>query len=214
MDDISVTHEGGIAIVGVTGERDLSNVDALNDALKAVLSDQTTSCLLDLSGLTFMDSTVIHALVRWSKEAQVSEREALAIMVGGPDTPAARVLGLVGMLKRLPVFGTREAAMLALERGRRPRPERPLRWLSDLELASERDEAQIGAEAANRRLDDATAEQKARARRRSSARRLTALRRFSRANQAHLRRSLSALRRRCSGSPSGRSSTPPAPGRR
>jgi anti-anti-sigma factor len=163
VEDIKVTREGAIDVVVVTGEYDLSNVDALNDALNTVLSDETTSCLLDLSGVAFMDSSVIHALVRWSKEAQVSEREALAIMVGGSDTPAARVLELVGLLKRLPLFATREAATLALEYGMRPRPRRPLSWLTDLELTTERQDAQAGADAANRRLDQAIAEQDARA---------------------------------------------------
>jgi hypothetical protein len=110
-----------------------------------------------------MDSSVVHTLVRWSKEAQVSEREALAIMVGGADTPAARLLGLVDLLKRLPVFATRAAAKAALDLGRRPRLLRPLTWLTDLELATERDDAQTGADAANQRLDDAMAEQESRA---------------------------------------------------
>ena len=162
MDGISVTREGPIDIVCLAGEYDLSNVDALDKALQEVFSDETASCLLDLSEVTFMDSTVVHALVRWSKEAQVSEREALAIMVGGTDTPATRVLGLIGLLPRLPVFATRDAAKEALELGRRPRPDRPLAWLTDLELATEREDAQIGADAANRRLGDAVAEQEAR----------------------------------------------------
>jgi len=159
MDDITVSREGAIDIVVVTGERDLSNVDDLNDAVRTVLSDETSSCLVDLSGLTFMDSTVVHALVRWSKEAQVSEREALAIVVGGTETPAARVLEVAGLLKRIPVFATREAAKLALEHGRRPRTARPLGWLTELELATEREDAQISADAANARLEDAIAEQ-------------------------------------------------------
>ena len=163
MDDISVTREEAIDIVAVKGEYDMSNVDTLNKAQQKVLSDETASCLLDLSDVTFMDSSVVHSVVRWSKEAQVSEREALAIVVGGADTPAARLLGLVGLLKWLPVFATRGAAKAALDHGRRPRPERPLTWLTDLELATERDDAQIGADAADQRLDDAVAEQQSRA---------------------------------------------------
>jgi anti-sigma B factor antagonist len=160
--DIATTRDGSIAIVALTGEYDLSNVDRLDDALQAVLSDETTSCLLDLSQVTFMDSTIIHALVHWSKEAQVSEREALAIVVGGTDTPAAQVLALVGLLKRLPTFATPNAAKVALGHGSQPRAERPLRWLTDLELATEREDAQISADAANRRLDDAETEQQSR----------------------------------------------------
>ena len=159
MEDIRVSHLGSIEVVTVTGEIDLSNVAELDDALQNALSGTTTSCLLDLSEVTFMDSSVVHALIRWSKEAQVSVRDGLAIMVGGKDTEPTRVLSLAGMMKRLPVFDSPDAAMTALELGRKPRPERPLRWLSDLELHTEREQAQANSDAATRRLDDAIAEQ-------------------------------------------------------
>jgi anti-anti-sigma factor len=159
MEDIRVSREGSIESITVTGEIDLSNVAALDEALRSALSGATMSCLLDLSEVGFMDSSAVHTLIRWSKEAQVSAREGLAIMVGGADTAAARVLSVAGLMKRLPVFDSRDAALRALELGQRPRSERPLRWLTDLELAAERDSAQTGSDAATRRLDDAVAEQ-------------------------------------------------------
>ena len=64
-------------MVEALGELDMSNVEALNGALKLALSDETTSCLLDVSGLDFLDSTVIYALVRWSNDAQLSAGGAL-----------------------------------------------------------------------------------------------------------------------------------------
>ena len=159
VDEIGVTRQGNIVTVAPRGEFDLSNVDELDATLKDVLQSETTSCLLDLSGVTFLDSSVIHTLLRWSKEAQVSDREALAIMVGGQDTPAARTLGVVGLLTRLPLFATIETATLALQTGQKPRAERPLQWLTDIELAAERAAAQTGSNAATQRLDDAIAEQ-------------------------------------------------------
>lgn len=91
---------------------DLSNVERLDKTLEQVLSSggSTASCLLDLSAVTFMDSSVVNALVRWSKETQVSEREGLAILVGGRESRAARVLTLVGLIDRLPVFDSVDAA--------------------------------------------------------------------------------------------------------
>ena len=164
MEDIRVSHEGGIESVTVRGEIDLSNVAALDDALRNVLSGDTTSCLLDLSEVTFLDSSVVHSLVRWSKETQVSAREGLAIVVGGEDTEATRILSLIGLMKQLPVFDSHATAVRALEMGRRPRAERPLRWLTDLELAAEREAAQSHSDRATRRLDEAIAEQDTRRR--------------------------------------------------
>jgi anti-anti-sigma factor len=164
VESIRVSHQGSVESITVTGEIDMSNVTALDDALRSALSGPTTSCLLDLSRITFMDSSVVHTLVHWSKEAQVSAREGLAILVGGEDSEATRLLTLVGLIRWLPVFESPAAAMTALELGQKPRAERPLRWLTDLELAAEREAAQTSSDAATRRLDDAIAEQDTRRR--------------------------------------------------
>ena len=163
VDEVRVTRRGDVDAIEAVGEFDVSNVESLDEKLRAVLSGASTaSCLLDLTGVTFMDSTGVNALIRWSKEAQVSEREGLAIVVGGRETPAAGVLKLLGLLERLPVFASVDSAAAALQNGRLPRSERPLRWLTNLELAAEREQAQAGSDAAARRLDRAIAEQELR----------------------------------------------------
>jgi anti-sigma B factor antagonist len=160
VNEIRITRHGEIEAIEAIGEFDLSNVEGLDDALQTALSrGPAASCLLDLSAVTFMDSTVLKALVRWSKETQVSEREGLAILVGDPDSPASKVLKLVGLAERLPIFSSLDAAMAALQAGKKPRSERPLRWLTDPELASEREHAQAGSDTATQRLADAIAEQ-------------------------------------------------------
>jgi anti-anti-sigma factor len=89
VNEVRGTRQGDVDAVVVVGEFDLSNIETLDKALAPVLSGgSTASCLLDLSGVTFMDSSVVHSLVRWSKEVQVSEREGLAILVGGRESPA------------------------------------------------------------------------------------------------------------------------------
>ena len=162
VEEINTCRDGTIEVVEALGELDMSNVEALNGALKLALSDETTSCLLDVSGLDFLDSTVIYALVRWSNDAQLSAREALAIVVG-QETPAARVVGLLGLTGRLPLFTTRAAARTALLEGQRARAQRSLEWLTDAELNVARSDAQVDSDAAGRRLDDITHEEHRRA---------------------------------------------------
>lgn len=161
MEEITTRREGTVDVVEVLGELDVSNVAALDEALKAALSDQTTSCLLDLSQLEFLDSSVIKALIRWSNDAQLSEREALAIVVG-EDTPAERLVDLIGLKTRLPIFQHRDAAYTALLEGQRARAERTLEWLTDAELATARSDAQAASDAATRRLGDITDEEQRR----------------------------------------------------
>ena len=158
MEEIRVSQDGSIDVVEALGELDMSNVDALNKALRAAFSDDTTSCLLDLSGLEFLDSTVIAALVRWSSDVQLSEREALAICVG-QATPASRLVALVGLNGRLPIFTSRAGAQTALQEGQQARDKRSLEWLTDVQLRTARDDAQAAADTAQRRLDDITEEE-------------------------------------------------------
>jgi anti-anti-sigma factor len=158
VEEIKARREGTIEVVEALGELDMSNVDVLNGALKSALSDETTSCLLDLSGLDFLDSTVIKALVRWSNDAQLSDREALAIVVG-EETPAARLVDLLGLIGRLPIFKTPSAARTALLEGQRARAQRSLEWLTDAELNVARSDAQSDSDAASRRLDNITQEE-------------------------------------------------------
>jgi anti-anti-sigma factor len=161
VEEISVPQDGTIDVVEALGELDMSNVAALNKALTAAFSDDTTSCLLDVSRLEFLDSTVINTLVRWSHDVQLSEREALAIFVG-QDTPAARLVDLVGLNGRLPIFASREGAKTALLEGQRERDKRSLEWLTDAELQTARNEAQAASDAAKRHLEDITAEEERR----------------------------------------------------
>jgi anti-anti-sigma factor len=149
VEEIKTRREGTIEVVEALGELDMSNVDLLNDALKIALSNEKTSCLLDLAGLDFLDSTVIKALVRWSNDAQLSDREALAIVVGD-DTPAARLVDLLGLTGRLPIFKTGAAARTALLDGRRARDQRSLEWLTDAELNTARSDAQSDSDTVGR----------------------------------------------------------------
>jgi anti-anti-sigma regulatory factor len=69
---ITVYREDGIDVVEAVGELDMSNVAQLDKALKAALSDEMSSCCpLGLSGLAFLDSTVINTLARWSRDVQL-----------------------------------------------------------------------------------------------------------------------------------------------
>ena len=160
--DISVSREGTIDLVEPQGEYDLANVSQLDAALEQALSDDSTSCMLDLSGVTFLDSTVVRAVVRWSNDAQLSEREALAVVLG-EGSFGLRVFELAGLANKLPVFSSRDSARTALLEGQRSRNERQLQWLTDAELTSARSEAEAASEAASRRLHDLDGEQRRRA---------------------------------------------------
>jgi anti-anti-sigma factor len=156
--EIEVSRSGTITVIRLRGEYDLADVEQLNRQLRTAFADEASSCLLDLSPATFIDSSIINAAVTWSREAQLSEREALAIFVA-PDTAPSRVLDVIGLRNHLPIFSTEEAAMLALREGQRQRTERSLAWLTDAELAAKVERAQWASDAAAQELKDLQAEQ-------------------------------------------------------
>lgn len=59
------------AVVAPSGELDMSTVGAVELELRALRSEGFDEIVLDLSGLTFMDSTGLHLAVRWAQAAQV-----------------------------------------------------------------------------------------------------------------------------------------------
>jgi anti-anti-sigma factor len=142
---VETEQAGGIDMVRLVGEHDLATVREVDRVVQRALSDRSSAmCLIDLSATDFIDSSIIAALIRWSNEAQVSEREALAIVVGSVTSMVARTLALVRVVDRLPVFETVEAAREALLEGKRPRADRAFGWLSDRQLEAQREES-LGA---------------------------------------------------------------------
>jgi anti-anti-sigma factor len=78
------------AIVSLRGEHDLATAPVIRDALSPVFGD----VLVDLSECTFVDSTVIGALIAASQELQ-REGHTLALVVPPENADVARTLEIV-----------------------------------------------------------------------------------------------------------------------
>jgi anti-sigma B factor antagonist len=92
----------GIAVVQVTGELDLSTCGALRDSLLRVVTDEERRGLVvNLSGVTFIDSTGIGVLVGvWHRVRASNHRMALAEL----SVPVARILETAGLTTILPAY--------------------------------------------------------------------------------------------------------------
>jgi len=64
-----VSREDRQAIVSPRGELDMSTVGAVEKELKELRGAGVATILLDLGGLTFMDSSGLHLITRWVNEA-------------------------------------------------------------------------------------------------------------------------------------------------
>lgn len=78
--------------IRVSGEIDAHSVSVVDAALAD--ADPTTTIVLDLSGVTFIDSSGLRALVAAHKRAQAGGGE---LVVAGPSEPVLRLLGLTGL---------------------------------------------------------------------------------------------------------------------
>ena len=58
------TDPGGATVLSVSGQLDISNADALEQAVERAAAARTNSLVFDLSGLEFMDSAGISVIVR------------------------------------------------------------------------------------------------------------------------------------------------------
>jgi anti-sigma B factor antagonist len=96
---IALSEQGSSSTIRLYGEWDLAAQEAAHRAMRHALACQPACVVLDLSGLTFIDSSGIHAVIDFVKRAGRMKVE-LAIIPG----PAAvqRIFDVCGLTARLP----------------------------------------------------------------------------------------------------------------
>jgi anti-anti-sigma factor len=92
--------DGETAWVRPVGELDLDTAPRLEDELAAVRETGVSRLVLDLRGLTFMDSTGLRLVIRWDSAARKQGFEFA--IVPGSDV-VQRVIRLTGMDDQLTV---------------------------------------------------------------------------------------------------------------
>jgi anti-sigma B factor antagonist len=99
------------ALVVIAGELDLATVPRVNGALAAEPVAGARAVVIDLAGVTFMDSTGLSALIELDRAlAARSGRLVLAC----PEGPARLLFDVTGVAELLALHPTREAAEAAL----------------------------------------------------------------------------------------------------
>ena len=88
---ITCAQTDGVWVVGVTGEIDLSNAEAME---AAVADAVTQAVVLDLSAVTVLDSSGIRAIDGARRRLVAAERSL--IVVSPPGTPSAWTLRIAG----------------------------------------------------------------------------------------------------------------------
>ena len=101
---VEVQRRDAVAIVQPRGELDLVTVETLRAALDAI--EGADHLVLDLRGLSFMDSTGVQLLVTLHQRAQ---RDGLQLTLVAPAAPVDRAIQLCGLDQTLPFVAAVDA---------------------------------------------------------------------------------------------------------
>ncbi len=95
----------------LSGELDAYDAPALRDSFQEVLDNGTAAAIvLDLTAVSFLDSTVLGAIVGLLRRMREAGGELRTVL---PDTTARRIFEITNLEAALDVFPSREAAVAA-----------------------------------------------------------------------------------------------------
>ncbi len=96
--EIAVSESGGVRLLRLTGEFDLAGVDQFERLLTADQTTEAATFVLDMRGLTFIDSSGLRALIM--ADQRVRAEGGRFIVVRGPDR-VNEVLEMTGVAQRI-----------------------------------------------------------------------------------------------------------------
>jgi anti-sigma B factor antagonist len=99
----------GAVLFHFSGDIDLSNVPLLWSNLKAAGEDGH-NVIVDLSGVTYVDSTGLKALLDCHN---IFLERGQRLTIAGPPTMLLKILNIVGLGNSIPIFPSIEAAVIA-----------------------------------------------------------------------------------------------------
>jgi anti-anti-sigma factor len=102
---------GGASAIAVAGELDMETAPQLSEEVELAVWNTVGAFVLDLSGVSFLDSSGLHALLR--ARAYLA-REDRSLVLVCPPGPPRRVLDLASVLDTFVVYPSAEAAADAL----------------------------------------------------------------------------------------------------
>lgn len=102
---LTVTDAGAWPEATLSGQVDLSNVDGLGTRLEAAVTNRSEGLVLDLSGVTYLDSTGLRMVFRLAR--RLGDRQQRLRLVVPRTARVARVLDIAGVASVADVVETR-----------------------------------------------------------------------------------------------------------
>jgi anti-anti-sigma factor len=112
-EEVAVARERGAWILTLQGEHDLSTALGIRDEIERVF-DAGSAVVVDLTAVTFMDSSVLNAILYGSERAQEHEEHRFAVVLPPGPSAARRVIELTGVDRMLAIHPDRGSAVAAI----------------------------------------------------------------------------------------------------
>lgn len=109
--ELSSTRHGDRTVVAIKGELDIVSRTRFTDHLDEVIEEYGRKIILDLSALSFIDTSALSTVVSYWKRLSAEEDGMLAL--AGAEYTNARVLWITGLAQRLPLYDNVAAALAA-----------------------------------------------------------------------------------------------------
>lgn len=100
---------GDLSIAAVEGEIDASNAGELGESLRALLSNESSVLVIDLTATTYLDSAGLNLLFALDGELRGRQQELRLVVPAG--SPLTRTLAITGLDRAVKTAATREAAL-------------------------------------------------------------------------------------------------------
>jgi anti-anti-sigma factor len=102
-----------VPLITVAGEIDLSNVAQFKSFVSDATAKGTGAIVISLSGVSYLDSHMLAAIVDLSKRLRTNRRR---LVISAPkESPAARVLRITGIDSTIEVFESGEEALQSVK---------------------------------------------------------------------------------------------------
>jgi anti-sigma B factor antagonist len=104
---------GDVVVVHVRGEHDIYTAPTLRDRLEEALGAGAVGVVVDLSGATFLDSSILGALLEARRQALERSLGYVVCLGEQPEPGVARILEITGLVPVFPVVRSRAEAIEA-----------------------------------------------------------------------------------------------------
>jgi anti-anti-sigma factor len=98
---VRVEQDGEALVVSAFGELDLSNAETLEQELRRAIADDASELILDLGGVSFIDSAALRVLLLMAKYS-LRNGGRLRMLLG--STPVERAVEANGLERSLPLL--------------------------------------------------------------------------------------------------------------